>query len=126
MASPPQTDYEIYLRTDELLALQKRPEALACHDELQFQIVHQSAELWMKLVEHEMRRLCQLLDEDACAGAARTLQRVHRIQRLLLDGVEVLYTMCPGDYMRIREVLGRGSGQESPGFRRMLALGGEV
>jgi tryptophan 2,3-dioxygenase len=126
MASPPPTDYEIYLRTDELLALQKRPEALACHDELQFQIVHQSAELWMKLIDHEAQQLCGLLDEDACVRALRTLQRVHRVQQILLDGVEVLYTMHPVDYMRIRAVLGRGSGQESPGFRRLLALGGAV
>ena len=42
------TDYEKYIRTDELLALQKPEEALSCHDELQFQIVHQVAALWMK------------------------------------------------------------------------------
>ncbi|MCS6911833.1 MAG: tryptophan 2,3-dioxygenase family protein [Myxococcales bacterium] len=126
MAASPLTDYEIYIRTAELLALQKRPEALACHDELQFQIVHQTAELWMKLIDHEMRYLCRALDEDRLTQACRTLGRVHRVQQLLLDGLELLYTMSPLDYMRIREVLGRGSGQESPGFRRLLALGGEV
>ena len=48
------TDYEKYIRTEELLALQKAPSALSCHDELQFQVVHQVAELWMKLVAHEL------------------------------------------------------------------------
>lgn len=126
MASSSPTDYEIYLRTGELLALQKGAAEQACHDELQFQIVHQVAELWMKLVDHEMGLLMNLLDEGACARAAVTLHRVHLIQQLLVEGVQVLYTMNPLDYMRIREVLGRGSGQESPGFRRMLALPGEV
>jgi tryptophan 2,3-dioxygenase len=123
---PGPTDYEIYLRVPELLSLQKRAAELACHDELQFQIVHQTAELWMKLVEHEMQEVCRLLDADECARAVVLLRRVHQIQQILLESVQVLYTMHPLDYMRIRQVLGRGSGQESPGFRRLLALGGEV
>ena len=65
-------------------------------------------------------------DPAGLAAAFTTLQRVHQIQRLLLSGLEMLYSLNPVDYMRIRAVLGRGSGQESPGFRRMLALGGEV
>ena len=126
MPSPVPTDYELYLRVPELLALQKPPGELSCHDELQFQVVHQAAELWMRLIDHECHLLARLLDEDACARAQMTLRRVHQIQKILLEGIEVLYTMSPGDYMRIRAVLGRGSGQESPGFRRMLALGGEL
>src|SRR5581483_11525658 len=126
MAAHPLTDYEIYLRTQDLLTLQKPPGELSCHDEFQFQIVHQSAELWMKLVDHEMRHLCTLLEADACVRALTTLRRVHLIEQLLLDGVQVLYTMSSRDYMRIRDVLGRGSGQESPGFRRLLQIGGEV
>ena len=55
------TDYEKYIRTDELLALQKTPAELSCHDELQFQVVHQVAELWMKLVGHEIGRVCHLI-----------------------------------------------------------------
>lgn len=126
MAAPPPTDYEVYLRVRELLSLQKPADELSCHDELQFQIVHQSAELWMKLVEHEMLHLYRLLDADELAQAQNTLHRVHRIEELLLESMQVLYTMHPRDYMRIRAVLGRGSGQESPGFRRLLALAGEV
>ena len=41
------TDYEKYIRTEELLALQKAPDALSCHDEMQFQIVHQAHELYI-------------------------------------------------------------------------------
>src|SRR3954465_15103724 len=79
------TDYEKYIRTEELLALQKAPDALTCHDELQFQIVHQAHELYMKLIEHELRFLCSLLAADQVPRAVTTLGRVSRIQRVLLQ-----------------------------------------
>ena len=120
------TEYEKYIRTDELLALQKSPEALTCHDELQFQVVHQAHELYMKLIEHELRFACQLLETQEVARAITTLHRVARVQRVLLQSVELLDTMAPTDYMTIRTGLGRGSGQESPGFRTMLRLPGEL
>jgi tryptophan 2,3-dioxygenase len=120
------TDYEKYIRTEELLALQKSDDKLTCHDELQFQIVHQAHELYMKLVEHELRFACRSLDDDDAPRALTTLGRVARIQRVLLQSVELLDTMAPTDYMTIRTGLGRGSGQESPGFRTMLRLPGEL
>jgi len=120
------TDYEKYIRTEELLALQKAPDALTCHDELQFQVVHQAHELYMKLIEHELRFACQLLETQEVARAITTLHRVARVQRVLLQSVELLDTMAPTDYMTIRTGLGRGSGQESPGFRTMLRLPGEL
>ena len=120
------TDYEKYIRTEELLALQKAPEALTCHDELQFQVVHQAHELYMKLIEHELRFACQLLAQQEVARAITALGRVTRIQRVLLQSVDLLDTMAPTDYMTIRTGLGRGSGQESPGFRTMLRLPGEL
>lgn len=120
------TDYEKYIRTEELLALQKAPSALTCHDELQFQVVHQAAELWMKLIEHELGFTCQLLAADDPVRAVTHLGRVARIQRVLLHQLDVLDTMAPIDYMTIRTGLGRGSGQESPGFKTMLRLPGEL
>jgi tryptophan 2,3-dioxygenase len=120
------TDYEKYIRTDELLALQKPADALTCHDELQFQVVHQASELWMKLVEHELRFFVALLADDHAPRAVTTLHRVAGIQRLLIEAVDLLDTMSPVDYMTIRTGLGRGSGQESPGFRTMLRLPGEL
>jgi tryptophan 2,3-dioxygenase len=125
MAARP-TDYELYLRVPELLSLQKSADRLACSDELLFQIIHQSAELWMKLVDHEMRHLAELLDATSMTEATVALHRVHGVQKLLAEGLELLYTLSPADYISIRAVLGRGSGQESPGFRRMLALPGEL
>jgi tryptophan 2,3-dioxygenase len=120
------TDYEKYIRTEELLALQKAPETLTCHDEMQFQIVHQAHELYMKLVEHELRFVAELLGKDDAARAITHLARVARTQRVLLASIDLLDTMAPTDYMTIRTGLGRGSGQESPGFRTMLRLPGEV
>jgi tryptophan 2,3-dioxygenase len=122
----PLTDYEKYIRTEELLALQKPADELTCHDELQFQVVHQAAELWMKLIEHELRQACALLDKDELARAVTHLGRVTRTQRVLLVQLDLLDTMSPVDYMTIRTGLGRGSGQESPGFRTMLRLPGEI
>ena len=122
------TDYEKYIRTDELLALQKPADCLTCHDELQFQVVHQAAELWMKLIEHELRFACDLFGQGAAQAsrALTTLKRVERIQRVLLHQLDLLDTMAPSDYMTIRTGLGRGSGQESPGFKTMLRLPGEI
>ncbi len=122
------TDYEKYIRTEELLSLQKSPEAMTCHDEMQFQIVHQAHELYMKLIEHELRFVCELLaapDGDV-ARVVTHLGRIARAQRVLLQSIELLDTMAPTDYMTIRTGLGRGSGQESPGFRTMVRLPGEI
>jgi len=120
------TDYEKYIRTEELLGLQKAQETLTCHDEMQFQIVHQAHELYMKLIEHELRFMTTLLQADEVSRAVTTLGRVAKIQRVLLQSIELLDTMAPTDYMTIRTGLGRGSGQESPGFRTMLKLPQEV
>lgn len=120
------TDYEKYIRTEELLGLQKEPDALSCHDELQFQIVHQAHELYMKLIAHELRFACERLAADDAARAITQLRRVAIVQRVLLHSVDLLDTMAPTDYMTIRTVLGRGSGQESPGFRTMLRLPAEI
>ena len=124
--SGPLTDYEKYIRTEELLALQKPAAQLTCHDELQFQMVHQVAELWMKLLEHEALHAAAKLREDDVPRALRGLERVRRIQHLLVEQLALLDTMAPKDYMTIRNALGRGSGQESPGFKRTLQLADEM
>jgi tryptophan 2,3-dioxygenase len=120
------TDYEKYIKTEELFALQKPPEAMTCHDELQFQVVHQAHELYMKLIAHELRFACELLGKNDVPRTITTLGRVARVQRVLMLSIELLDTMAPTDYMTIRTGLGRGSGQESPGFRTMVKLPGEV
>ncbi len=120
------TEYEKYIRTEELLGLQKPAEQLTTHDELQFQIVHQVAELWMKLVAHELGAAVDHMNGDRTCRATYSLGRVNRIMRLLVQQLDLLDTMAPRDYMTIRTGLGRGSGQESPGFRTLLRLPGEL
>lgn len=120
------TEYEKYICTEALLSLQKSGDELSCHDELQFQIVHQVAELWMKLIEFEVRYMAEMLGQDRLALATSALRRIGRIQRLLSVQLDLLDTMSPKAYMTVRAGLGNGSGQESPGFRTLLRLPGEV
>src|SRR4029078_4079170 len=65
------TDYERYLRTDELLALQKTPAEVFHRDEHLFQTVHQSTELWLKLACLELEQATDLIDADGVAGVLR-------------------------------------------------------
>lgn len=120
------TEYEKYIRTEELLSLQKSVDTLTCHDEMQFQIVHQAHELYMKLIAHELGFFCELIRANEVSRAQTTLRRVTMCQRLLLSSLDLIDTLAPSDYMTIRTGLGRGSGQESPGFRTMLRLPGET
>jgi len=117
------TDYEKYLSVVDLLACQKAPEALVHHDELMFQIVHQTAELWMKLQLHELRAVKARIEAGDCLRAVSHLNRVVVIQKLLTQQLHLLDTMSPWDYHTIRATLGKGSGQESPGFQQLLLMG---
>jgi tryptophan 2,3-dioxygenase len=113
------SDYERYLRTDELLALQKTPEEQVHRDELLFQTVHQSSELWLKLACFEVEGATAHLREGDRAVAIRLLRRSVsglQIAARLLDELE---HMSPWEYQAIRRVLGHGSGFDSPGFRNI-------
>jgi len=115
-------DYEIYLKTKDLLACQKEPEDLCNPDELQFMIVHQVEELWMKLIA---TTLLDIDDEMAAKNSFKALtlfRRVHLAQEMMTSQLTLLETMSPKDYQEIRLLLGNGSGQESPGFRVMLKM----
>lgn len=117
-----QLDYEIYLNTEQLLACQKEPEDLCNPDELQFMIVHQVEELWMKLMA---TTLLDIDDEMRARNSFKALtlfRRVHICQEMMSQQLTLLETMSPKDYQRIRLLLGNGSGQESPGFRVLLKM----
>src|SRR5919197_6533332 len=75
LSGPGASDYERYLRTDELLSLQKPAEDRAHHDELLFQTVHQSSELWLKLAWNEVEVATRHLREREPAAAQRLLRR---------------------------------------------------
>ena len=112
------SDYERYLRTDELLALQKTPETMAHRDELLFQTIHQTAELWLKLACFEIETATSLLDRDEVWPAVRLLRRATASLDLVSSGTMMLEHLAPWDYHSIRRGLGHGSGFDSPGFRR--------
>lgn len=123
MAEKTLSDYEKYIRTEELLSLQKPLEACANAEEPLFQTMHQAAELWMKQVLFEVRRIIAFLDEGKPGEATHLFHRIAMIWRLLADQIEITETMAPADYHVIRITsLGRGSGQESPGFNRLLEV----
>ena len=116
------SDYERYLRTDELLALQKRPEEMAHRDELLFQTVHQSSELWLKLAGFELEEATELLAREELRAAERLLRRAVECGKLMTSVLDLLEHMSPWEYQEIRRVLGHGSGFDSPGFRRLREL----
>ena len=113
------SDYERYLRTDELLALQKRPEERAHHDELLFQTVHQSSELWLKLAHEEVETAVDHLRDRDVAAALRLLRRVSLALQYATQQLDMLEQMSPWEYQQIRRVLGHGSGFDSPGWREL-------
>jgi tryptophan 2,3-dioxygenase len=121
------TDYERYVRVPELLDLQKPVAQLSHPEERLFQTTHQAAELWLHQVDYEIDRAVQLIREDQLVFAADLLNRCQRIITLLRDQIVIVETMAPVDYHVIRTTsLGRGSGQESPGFRKLLGVGQRV
>jgi tryptophan 2,3-dioxygenase len=117
LPGPGASDYERYLRTDELLSLQKRPEERVHRDELLFQTVHQSSELWLKLAVAEVGEATRLLHRREAAAAIRLLRRACHCLRFVTDQLEMLEHMSPWEYHEVRKVLGHGSGFDSPGFR---------
>jgi tryptophan 2,3-dioxygenase len=113
------TDYERYLRTDDLLALQKDPRDVVHHDEHLFQAVHQTSELWLKLACQEIELATTLLEADGAAGAARLVRRANDVMSLVTAQLHMLEHMNPADYAVVRTALGHGAGFDSPGFRHV-------
>ena len=119
LPGPGGSDYERYLRTDELLALQKGPDEWAHRDELLFQTVHQSSELWLKHAWMEVEEATRLIDARDLAAAQRLLRRANASIGYVEGFLEHLELMSPWEYQEVRRVLGHGSGFDSPGFREI-------
>ena len=116
------SDYERYLRTDDLLSLQKTPEEQAHRDELLFQTVHQSSELWLKLAANETSEAVAELERGEIASALRLLRRASLALQLITAQLDMLEQMSPWEYQQIRALLGHGSGFDSPGFRSLRGV----
>jgi tryptophan 2,3-dioxygenase len=113
------SDYERYLRTEELLALQKTADEWVHRDELLFQSVHQTSEIWLKLAWNEIEEAARLVGEDDIAAALRLLRRANDCFKLVTLALDMLEHMSPWEYTEVRKVLGHGSGFDSPGFKEL-------
>ena len=111
-----ESDYERYLRTDELLALQKDANEMAHRDELLFQTTHQSSELWLKLACFEVETATEHMRRGELDAAIRLLRRAVDCIQLVTTQLHMLEHMSPWEYQEVRRVLGHGSGFDSPGF----------
>lgn len=119
LAGPGQSDYERYLRTDELLSLQKSADEWAHRDELLFQTVHQASELWLKHAWMEVEEATRLIDARDLSAAIRLLRRACAALKYVEGFLDHLEQMSPWEYQEVRRVLGHGSGFDSPGFREI-------
>lgn len=114
-------DYEVYVRTQELLALQTPAEELVVPEEMLFIVMHQTQELWLKCAVHECANLVERLDGDQVFPALESLDRIVHIVQVLRDQIRVLGSLTPSQFQVIRRSLGNGSGLESPGYNQLLA-----
>lgn len=120
------TDYEKFVNTEALLACQRPLDSLVNSHELFFQVTHQVMELWMKVIAHELGVAIQQMQRDDVPEATLRLHRIREIERVLVEQMAVMETLAPADYHPIRMTLGHGSGQESPGFNRILQMAPDV
>jgi tryptophan 2,3-dioxygenase len=116
------SDYERYLRTDELMALQKSPDEMLHPDELTFQVTHQASELLMKGTAWELDRARLCIQEGDFKNAARLLRRANKMLDYPVRMLSLLETITPYEYHIIRAGLGHGSGLDSPGFLSLLHI----
>ena len=116
-------DYVRYMRTDALLALQRVPEEMVHRDELLFQTVHQSTELWLKHACFELHEATRLVGAGCLDEAARLIARASLGMELITGQLEMMTHLSPWAFQTIRPALGHGSGLESPGWRSMRRAG---
>ena len=114
--------YDGYLQLTQLLSAQKPLSSPPHHDEMLFIIQHQTSELWMKLVVHELRAAIVHLQRDDLGPCLKILARVKQIQRQLFEQWAVLETLTPSEYMEFRHVLGPASGFQSLQYRTIEFL----
>jgi tryptophan 2,3-dioxygenase len=103
--------YGDYLHLDSILSSQHR--LSDHHDEMLFIIIHQTSELWMKLILHEVTAAIQFIRQNDLEPSFKILSRVSRIQQQLIQSWSVLSTLTPSEYLEFRDKLGQSSGFQS-------------
>jgi tryptophan 2,3-dioxygenase len=111
--------YNKYLRVPDLIGLQDCLSDPQHHDELLFITIHQAYELWFKQILHEIDAAIVLMNEDRLTAAARALQRVVEIEKLLVNQIHLLETMTPISFLAFRDQLNPASGFQSMQFREI-------
>ncbi len=111
--------YGSYLKVPDLISLQHPQSENEAHDELLFIIIHQAYELWFKQILFELDKAGECMDGDDPFEAARLLQRVDRIEGVLIQQIHILETMTPRDFLSFRKVLNPASGFQSVQFREV-------
>lgn len=114
--------YAGYLRLDKLLTAQEPLSDPPHHDEMLFIIQHQTSELWLKLILHELEAAVRHIRNDNLEPCFKILARVKQIQMQLFNQWAVLETLTPSEYAEFRHVLGSASGFQSPQYRALEFL----
>lgn len=109
--------YDTYLQLDTLLSAQKPISTAPEHDEMLFIVQHQVAELWFKLIIHEVDAAIDCLQRDDLPRCIKVLNRVKQVQHQLINQWSVLATLTPTEYAEFRDALGSASGFQSPQYR---------
>jgi tryptophan 2,3-dioxygenase len=112
--------YAGYLALDDLLSTQHPLSDQ--HDEMLFVVIHQTKELWLKQILHEVALAQSMVRAGDLVPAYKSLARVSRIQAVMTQSWDILSTMTPADYLRFRRSLGSSSGFQSDQFRRLEAM----
>lgn len=112
--------YGDYLQLGQILSAQK-PISQE-HDEMLFIIIHQSSELWLKLAGHELQRAVEHIKSANFGPAFKVIARVKQIFLQLTQSWNILSTLTPSDYLKFRDDLGRSSGFQSYGYRKLEFL----
>lgn len=116
--------YGSYLKIDALLALQEPQSVPAHHDEMLFIVIHQVYELWFRQLLHEIGAVMRCLATDDLLRVQKHFRRIHSIQRLLEQQIDVLETMPPQEFNAFRSGLEPASGFQSAQFREIEFLCG--
>jgi tryptophan 2,3-dioxygenase len=116
--------YGSYLKIPELLELQELRSDPEVHDELLFIVVHQAYELWFKQLLFELTSIREAMFALEADRARQWLARVHAIERVLIEHIDVLQTMTPQDFLEFREHLAPASGFQSVQFREIEFVSG--
>jgi len=117
-----ESDYTGYLQLDKLLSAQLPLSDPPHHDEMLFIVQHQVAELWIKLIIHEIEAAMANLRADDLPPAVKKLARVKHIQNQMYNQWTVLDTLTPSEYAQFRKVFGQASGVQSPQYRLLEFL----